>query len=87
MTRKWHPINDPKHSVSSVPLDRLDWTNWWQDGPSPFCATIYIHVPHLPDDEMGDTVHRVYYRRKGRVRIGMKDGVLCWIVEPKEATP
>ena len=75
---RWYKVNDPKNStcVWPLPTDRLDWANWWQDvWPD---GHQYLHVYGIDDD----TVQRVRCRRSDYPRIGMRDGELCWMVDP-----
>jgi len=76
---RWRRINSPRNSVcGSARLDSLDWSNWWSDGWGP--NVTHIHVAR-PEDE---TYHRVYCRQSANVRVGMKRGELCWIIDKEQ---
>ena len=80
---KWKPINDRRYSeCGSYPLEELDWSQWWMDAWHED-AWRYIHVPSLD----GDSVHRVRPKlRKGQsARMGLKDGVLFWLIDRPRA--
>lgn len=73
-------INSRRNSRCSMPLDRLDWSNWFTDSGA-FGPGLYLHVHHLNDD----TVHRVFCKHDGARRLSMIDGELYWLID--EPTP
>lgn len=77
---RWRKINSPRNSQSTSPLHLLDWSNWWIDGNG---FDTYLHVSK-PDD---GTVHRVYCLNVEECRVGMRDGMLYWIVDSPRSNP
>jgi len=65
-----------RNSVCAVPLERLDWSNWFTDGTG---GGLYLHVW----SKDGDTCHRVHCRKTDKPRLCFKGGVLFWLVDPK----
>ena len=80
---KWRRVISKRNSECSMPLEDLDWTNWWPDGF--YCGQIYLHVQHKHHDTKGHdwegTVHRVYCREGNQNRIAMKNGELYWLID------
>jgi len=77
----WRRINSPRNSdCGSARLSELDWSNWWTDTSA---GDHYLHVAH----RQNQTFHRVYCRANERPRIGQRDGVLYWLIDPKREIP
>jgi hypothetical protein len=80
----WRKVASRRNSeCGSMSLDRLDFENWWTDGGEGSFNPhgVYLHVPIKPEDDSGwnGTVHRVHCRHSDEARLGMREGVLCWI--------
>ena len=104
----WLPVDDPRHTEvlgghcttkdGKLAWDRLDWAEWWLDGPEPHLFNpggSYFHVPvkDTPNDPADGRVYRVrcWYAggiyRGWKVRdigIGFRDGKLHWIVRTEK---
>lgn len=65
-----------ENSSCSVPLDELDWQNWWQDTTEGSC---YLHVRRVHDNEV--TGWRVHCKASDTPRLMLKDGELYWLVK------
>lgn len=98
----WLPVDNPKHTevlgsrvttkYGKYNWDRLDWKNWWPDGPGAHIFNSggsYFHVQVKKGGDDEGCVFRVrcwYAGGKYRgwpvkdIDIGMKDGKLHWIV-------
>jgi hypothetical protein len=77
----WRRVNSPRNSeCGSARLQDLDWSNWWTDTSA---GQHYLHVAHRD----GETFHRVYCRLGGPARIGMRNGLLYWLLDPPQETP
>ena len=59
-------------------IESLDWSQWWTDGgEASLWGDFYVKVPRHADG----TVHRVHCRHSETPRIGMRNGVLYWIID------
>lgn len=67
-------VNSERNSECSVPLESLDWKNWFTDGG----ASMYLHVYQLGDD---GAICRVRCRRSDSPRLASLHGVLYWLVD------
>jgi len=72
---RWRKVNSRRNSeCGSARLETLDWSSWWTDTID---GDHYLHVASTD----GETVHRVYCRCASSCRLGMRDGVLYWIID------
>ena len=70
-------FNSRNSECSTALLSTLDRSQWWSDNTMP--GRTYIHVPRRSDD----TVHGVFCRSAGNVRVGWVYGELHWIIDPQ----
>ena len=68
-------VASKRNSDCGVPLDQLDWSNWWTDNTG---YRLYLHV-HNKDKSDG-AVHRVWCKYR-YARLMLRDGVLYWLVD------
>ena len=69
-------VNSRRNSSCALPLDRLDWANWWTDRVYHFT---YLHV--VADDK---TAHRVYCKLAENPRLAFRNGQLYWLIDARE---
>ena len=69
-------VASKRNSDCGVPLDQLDWSNWWTDIVG---QVVYLHVQHT--DKSDGAVHRVWYKHADYPRLMLRDGVLYWLVD------
>lgn len=95
----WLPVASPRNTevlgsrvstkTGKAMWDKLDWRNWWIDGPSPHMFNAGGRYFHVKTNEGDGTVFRVrcwYAGGKYRghqvrdIGIGLADGQLQWLV-------
>lgn len=74
-------VNSTRNSDCCVPLDALDWSNWWTDGYVVGGEhRLYLHVPDKRPEFKGCSYRvRCKHNDEGTMRIAMKDGELFWL--------
>jgi hypothetical protein len=70
----WRKVNSTSNSICrSAKLSDLDWSNWWTDELKGW--TTHLHVM----DQDGESIHRVRHTCRSYIRLGMRNGELCWL--------
>lgn len=73
---RWLATSSRRNSDCAKNLKTLDWDNWWLDTSHQYC---HLHV--RSEDDGGDTWWRVYCKHTDNPRVGVRDGVLYWLID------
>ncbi len=86
-------VNSRRNSSCALPLDRLDWANWWTDrmrilgndfvsddvAPSP--NDVMHHFTYLKVVADDKTVQRVFCKHADNPRVAFRNGQLYWLID------
>lgn len=72
-------VDSPRHSLCLMPMDELDWSNWWV-GRDRETGEFYLLVL-----DTGDATMVGVWCRRQTVGVAMVEGELCWLVAAAQA--